>query len=109
MALPPDNSHATAVDSAGSVRELGGTSRIVGVVLWTSFLAAAFATTICFGLFDPAVLEETSIGDDLRTHRLMMYAAGFFFFWLICIAAAGLTALMLRTDHAPDPIDRSRS
>jgi hypothetical protein len=95
----PTERHADA-EQRGAIHELGRTGRTVGVVLWTSFLAAGLATTVCFALFDPASLADTPLASDMNTHRLAVYAGGFFFFWLICIASAGLTALMLQTERS---------
>lgn len=97
--LPPDNGTA-ARTAHGAPRELGRTGRTVGVVLWTSFLAAGLATMVCFALFDPALLADAPLAADMATHRLAVYAGGFFFFWLICIVAAGLTAVMLQTERS---------
>jgi hypothetical protein len=91
--------HSAPKEDAGATRELGRTGRTIGIVIWTSFLAAGLATTVCFALFDPALLADTPLDtSDINTHRLAVYAGGFFFFWLICVAAAGLTALMLHTE-----------
>jgi hypothetical protein len=70
--------------------DLGAVARAAGIVLWSAFLAAAVATMLCFAFLDPAAL---SIGDapGWWTSRLRVYAVGFFFFWLVCLLAAGLS------------------
>lgn len=99
--LPPDTSTgaSNALGDADATHDLGRTGRTIAIVIWSSFLAAGFATTVCFALFDPALLADTPLDSgDVGSHRLAVYAGGFFFFWLICVAAAGLTALMLHTE-----------
>jgi phosphotransferase system glucose/maltose/N-acetylglucosamine-specific IIC component len=63
--------------------------RIAGVIGWSGFLAAAFATMICFAFLDPQALAD---GDppvwwSTRSH---VYALGFFLFWLTGLVSAAL-------------------
>ncbi|MBT8087258.1 MAG: hypothetical protein KJO46_04450 [Gammaproteobacteria bacterium] len=68
----------------------------VFTVVWISFLTAAVSTMLFFALFDPSDLGQML---DLNSNlsRDAGYAAGFFFFWIICAACAGLTAFLIRT------------
>ena len=68
----------------------------VFTVAWISFLVAAIGTMVFFALFDPVDLtgifdEELDIGRDAG------YAAGFFFFWVLCALCSGVTAYLIRT------------
>ena len=65
-------------------------------VLWPSFLVAAGAEFVFFGLFDPQDL--TLFGEHLEASRMTIYSVGFFFFWAVG-AASGALALFL---HRPD-------
>lgn len=68
----------------------------VFTVVWISFLTASVSTMLFFALFDPVDLSGM-FDDDLHLSRDAGYAAGFFFFWVICAACAGLTAYLIRT------------
>ena len=63
--------------------------RVGGVVVWSAFLSAAVATMVCFAFLDPHAFE---IGDPPAwwATRMQVYAIGFFFFWAIGMASAGL-------------------
>ena len=79
----------------------------VFTVVWISFLAAAIGTMVFFGLFDPVDLtgifdENLSIGRDAG------YAAGFFFFWVLCALCSGVTAYLVRTAPRRDTKHRNR-
>ena len=63
-------------------------------MLWTSFLAAVVETMVFFAFFDPAALRLTC-SPALFALRPMVYAAGFFLFWLFTLLAAALTAYLL--------------
>jgi len=68
----------------------------VFTVVWISFLTAAIGTMVFFALFDP--VDLTGIFDDsLDISRDAGYAAGFFFFWVLCAICSGLTAFLVRT------------
>ena len=68
----------------------------VFTVAWISFLVAAIGTLVFFALFDPA--ELSGIFDaDLDIGRDAGYAAGFFFFWILCALCSGVTAYLVRT------------
>ncbi len=64
----------------------------IAIVVWISFLCAGVATMLFFATFDPDMLF-----DPARMSRDAVYAAGFFFFWFVCLAASGLTAWLVRT------------
>ncbi len=79
----------------------------VFTVVWISFLVAAIGTMVFFALFDPVDLSgifdaELDIGRDAG------YAAGFFFFWVLCALCSGVTAYLIRTAPKRDKKKRKR-
>ena len=67
-------------------------SRWLMVILWPSFLMAGVASAVVFALIDPL---DVAIFGYFRPSRDVLYAAGFFFFWLIAALSSLLTLLML--------------
>lgn len=67
-------------------------SRSLMVILWPSFLMAGVASAVVFALIDPL---DVAIFGYFRPSRDVLYAAGFFFFWLIAALSSLLTLLML--------------
>jgi hypothetical protein len=63
--------------------------RVGGVVAWSAFLAAAFATMVCFAFVDPGAFERGE-PPGWWGSRMHVYAIGFFYFWAVGILAAGL-------------------
>lgn len=63
-------------------RHLTRPARVIGIIGWSSFLAAAIGTMFCFAFVDPAALAA---GDapGWWGPRMQVYAIGFFFFWFI--------------------------
>lgn len=80
----------------------------VGVSLWTSFIAACFETALVFAYLDPLVLGFDDHGQSSLAFRSMVYALGFFMFWMFTFMASLLTAYMLRSGQ-PEPEARSPS
>jgi hypothetical protein len=80
--------------------EDGGDQRLltdVGLVSWSSFLAACMASILFFAAVDPQLLRDAGprIFDNLS--REAGYALGFFFFWVLGAAAAALSVYMVRS------------
>ena len=74
-------------------RALSRPARVAGIIGWSSFLAASVATMLCFAFLDPQAL----VAGDAPSWwgpRMRVYAIGFFFFWLVGIAAASLAWLL---------------
>ena len=69
--------------------ELGQRARSIAAIFWSAFLAAAFATMLCFAFVDPEALRDGNAPAWWDT-RLHIYAVGFFFFWLVGLVAAAL-------------------
>ncbi len=79
----------------------------VFTVVWISFLVAAIGTMVFFALFDP--VDLSGIFDaDLDIGRDAGYAAGFFFFWVLCALCSGVTAYLIRTAPKRDKKKRKR-
>jgi hypothetical protein len=64
------------------------------LILWPSFLMAGVASAVVFALIDPL---DVAIFGYFRPERDVLYAAGFFFFWLIAGLSSMLTLYMLPT------------
>jgi hypothetical protein len=64
------------------------------LILWPSFLLAGVASGVVFALIDPL---DVAIFGYFRPERDVLYAAGFFFFWLIAGLSSMLTLYMLPT------------
>lgn len=69
--------------------------RSLMLILWPSFLMAGVASAIVFALIDPL---DVAIFGYFRPERDALYAAGFFFFWLIAGLSSILTLYMLPTE-----------
>lgn len=69
--------------------------RVLGAVLWPSFLMAGVATLVFFANVDPATLQAQTL-PGLQISRETGYAIGFFMFWAIGAASGALTAFLLR-------------
>lgn len=93
--MDPRSHSPSADDSYPGQREPPRFVRLFFTISWSSFLAAAVATLLCFAIVDPAPLgaQLTSSGEPLS--RMTLYSVGFLFFWFCCAIAAGLTAWML--------------
>ena len=65
-------------------------------ILWPSFLMTGLASAVVFALIDPL---DVSIFGYIRPEREILYAFGFFFFWLITALSSLLTVFMLPKDH----------
>ena len=65
-------------------------------ILWPSFLMAGLASAVVFALIDPL---DVSIFGYIRPEREILYAFGFFFFWLITALSSLLTIFMSPKDH----------
>ena len=77
-------------------RQWSRDKQAVFTVVWISFLSAAIGTTVFFAIFDPVDLSGI-FDEDLDIGRDAGYAAGFFFFWILCVLCSGVTAYLVRT------------
>ncbi len=62
--------------------------RSLMLILWPSFLMAGVASAVVFALIDPL---DVAIFGYFRPERDVLYAVGFFFFWLIAALSSLLT------------------
>lgn len=76
----------------------------LGIALWSSFLAAAGASVVCFAYIDPAALGLFS-DHDSTVARMTGYGLGFFLLWAATLCASALTLYLVRTarDGSPPP------
>jgi hypothetical protein len=78
-------------------------SERVGVISWTSFLAACLETMVFFAYFDPMMLDGLETTPTWLALRPAAYAAGFFFFWAFTFVSSTLTAYMLDSGRNAAP------
>ncbi|MEO8065021.1 MAG: hypothetical protein ABI821_19995 [Pseudomonadota bacterium] len=69
--------------------------RVIGVICWSGFLAAALATMVCFAFVDPQALAEGH-PPAWWTSRSHVYALGFFLFWMTGLTSALLAWFLAR-------------
>lgn len=77
-------------------KQWGRDRQAVFTVVWISFLSAAVSTMVFFAFFDPVELGGL-LDETLHFSRDAGYAAGFFFFWIVCALCSGVTAFLVRT------------
>ena len=76
-------------------RDLGARARAVGIVVWSSFMAAAAGTMFFFAFIAPTDIIGPTDGSGWQDH-LGIYSLGFFGLW--CLAAVA-SALALYLHH----------
>lgn len=69
----------------------------VGLVLWSSFLAAGVASMLFFVAVDPLMLRDAGPQRFENLSREAGYGLGFLFFWAIAASAAALSVYMIRS------------
>lgn len=69
--------------------------RVLGAVLWPSFLTAGVATMVFFANIDPLTLRAQT-APEWEITREGGYTIGFLMFWTVCIASSALTLLLFR-------------
>jgi hypothetical protein len=79
------------------VQRRGDTSllRLLGAVLWPSFLTAGVATMVFFANVDPETLRYQTL-PHWQLSREAGYTVGFFMFWAVCAASSALTLFLFR-------------
>ena len=73
--------------------------RIVGVVLWVSFVASSVATMLFFATFDPLLINQAATF-PMELSRTSSYSIGFFLFWILTASAGAIIAWLL---SLPEP------
>ena len=71
-------------------------------ILWPSFLMAGVASAVVFALIDPL---DVVVLNTLQFSRNVMYAAGFFLFWLMGALSSALTLYMAPESPIREPSD----
>ncbi|MGA3159030.1 MAG: hypothetical protein ABSE43_15805 [Steroidobacteraceae bacterium] len=80
--------------------DLSRRARLIGIVLWSSFLAAAAGTMFFFAFIAP----EDLIGwypQGALIDRLSVYSLGFFGLWCLSALAAALALFLHRASGVP--------
>ena len=77
-------------------------ARLLGPVLWPSFLVAAVATAIFFAHIDPLTLRAQTL-PDWQISRQAGYTVGFLMFWAVCAASSALTMYLGATSLPDSP------
>ncbi|MDZ7828653.1 MAG: hypothetical protein U5K33_03890 [Halofilum sp. (in: g-proteobacteria)] len=73
--------------------------RIVGAVLWPSFLTAGVATMVFFANIDPLTLRAQT-APDWDISREGGYTIGFLMFWAVCTLSSALTLFLFRPEDS---------
>lgn len=73
--------------------------RILGAVLWPSFLTAGVATMVFFANIDPLTLRAQTV-PDWEISREGGYTIGFLMFWTVCILSSALTLFLFRPEDS---------
>lgn len=73
--------------------------RLIGIVVWVSFVAACFATAIFFATFDPLDIINNATF-PLNWNRTECYSAGFFLFWALTASTGSIVAWLVATPPA---------
>ena len=81
-------------------------ARLLGPVLWPSFLVAAVATAIFFAHIDPLTLQAQTL-TDWQISRQAGYTVGFLMFWAVCAGSSALTMYLGATPVPDSPGPRS--
>ncbi|ABI57222.1 hypothetical protein ACN2MM_10135 [Alkalilimnicola ehrlichii MLHE-1] len=69
--------------------------RVVGPVIWPSFLVSALATWVFFLAIDPSDLHAATF-PGWEIGRQTGYSIGFLMFWAVSAGASFLTAVLVR-------------
>lgn len=81
-------------------------ARLLGPVLWPSFLVAGVATAIFFANIDPLTLRAQTL-PDWQISRQAGYTVGFLMFWAVCAGSSALTAYLGNTSVPDSPGPRA--
>ena len=73
--------------------------RLMGIVVWVSFVAACVATALFFATFDPLDIIDRSTF-PLDWNRTEAYSAGFFLFWALTASTGSMVAWLVATPAA---------
>lgn len=71
-------------------------------ILWPSFLIAGATSAAVFALVDPLDIEFLGY---IQASRQVVYASGFFLFWVMAALSSALTMHMAPRGHIVDEFD----
>jgi ABC-type multidrug transport system fused ATPase/permease subunit len=90
---------------AVETHELSHRARLIGVTVWSSFLAACVGNLFFWAFIAP----ENLLGDGYdgqQTDRLGIYTMGFFGLWLLAALSSALALYLNRITHGSQPSQR---
>jgi hypothetical protein len=90
----------TGAPVAQERRELGQRARAVGVVVWSSFLAACAGTMCFFAFIAPSDIIGPAEGSGWQDN-LGIYTLGFFGLWCLGAVASAIALYLRGLDKAP--------
>lgn len=79
-------------------RELSLRARLIGITVWSSFLAACVGTMFFFAFVAPEELAGEPY-DGHAADRLGVYTLGFFGLWLLAALSSALALYLSRIVH----------
>jgi hypothetical protein len=91
--------HTDAPDSDARP-DLGHRARAIGVVVWSSFLAACAGTMFFFAFIAPADIIGPAEGGGWQDH-LGVYTLGFFGLWCLGAVASAIALYLHDVFHTP--------
>lgn len=68
--------------------------RLMGIVVWVSFLTASAATMVFFAMFDPQTLGQVTTW-SIQLTRMEGYSIGFLLFWALTFSTATIAAFLM--------------
>lgn len=95
-----DADQPTGAPVAEERRELGQRARAIGVVVWSSFLAACAGTMFFFAFIAPADIIGPVDGGGWQDH-LGIYTLGFFGLWCLGAVASAIALYLHGVVQAP--------
>jgi hypothetical protein len=81
-------------------RDLSQRARAIGVVVWSSFLAACAGTMFFFAFIAPADIIGAAEGSGWQDH-LGVYTLGFFGLWCLGAVASAIALYLHDVFHTP--------
>ena len=76
--------------------------RVLGAILWPSFLTAGVAAMVFFASIDPATLRAQTL-PGWEISREAGYTIGFLMFWAVCSLSSALTLYLFASPVPPRP------
>jgi len=86
--------------ASGERADLGGRARAIGIVVWSSFLAACAGTMFFFAFIAPADIVGPWAGGGWQD-ELGVYTLGFFGLWCLAALASAIAVYLCGVIRAP--------